>query len=244
MENSEQLIERMKSLNIQPKPAWHFSLKTAFYWFLFLVSVLFGAFAFAIVLFTIQQIDFDLISHMSHSKLEFLMGLAPFFWIVCLIVFLVIAMIGIRNSKKGYKFSYSKIVMFSASFSILVGTISFIGGGGEWLENAFSVRMGLSESVQAKKIKIWSAPENGYLSGTIMEVGDKSIQLADFNEQLWILDIEHANIPLVVIISEGERIKIIGEIISTNNFRADEIRPWGGLGPGKQGLRKKDQKTK
>ena len=36
MENSDELIEKMKSLNLKRKPGWHFTLKTAFYWFLFL----------------------------------------------------------------------------------------------------------------------------------------------------------------------------------------------------------------
>lgn len=242
MENSDELIEKMKSLNLKRKPGWHFTLKTAFYWFLFLVSVVLGAFAFAIVLFTIQQIDFDLISHMSHSKFEFIMGLAPFFWIVSLIIFLLVAMIGIKNSKKGYKFSYSKMVTFSASFSILVGTLFFIGGGGEWLENAFSVRVGLYEGVQAKKAKFWSEPENGYLAGTIIEVEETSIQLTDFHEKIWTVDIEHANIPPVVLISEGEKIKIIGKITSSSNFLAAEIRPWGGNGRGQKGQKRKVQK--
>lgn len=235
MESSDELIEKMKSLNLKRKPGWHFTVKTAFYWFLFLVSVVLGAFAFAIVLFTIQQIDFDLISHMSHSKFEFLMGLAPFFWIVSLIVFLVVAMIGIKNSKKGYKFSNTKMVMFSASFSILLGTLFFIGGGGEWLENAFSVRVGLYEGVQAKKAKFWSEPEKGYLAGTIIEVQETAIQLTDFNEQIWTIDIAHANIPSVVLISEGEKIKLIGKITSSGNFQATEIRPWGGNGVGRKG---------
>jgi len=242
MENSDELIEKMKLLNLKPKPGWHFTLKTTFYWFLFLVSVVLGAFAFAIVLFTIQQIDFDLISHMSHSKIEFLMGLAPFFWIFSLIIFLVVAMIGIKNSKKGYKFSFSKMVLFSASFSILAGTLFFIGGGGEWLENAFSVRMGLYEGVQDKKEKFWSMPENGYLSGTIIEVAETSIQLTDFHEQIWKVDIEHANIPPAVLIFEGEKIKIIGEITSSSNFQATEIRPWGGNGGGQKRQKRKGQK--
>lgn len=239
MENSDELIEKMKSLNITPKPGWYFTLKTGSYWILFLFSVLIGAFAFSVVLFSIQQIDFDLISHMSHSKLEFILGLVPFFWLISLVIFIFIAMIGIKKSKKGYKFSLSKMVLLSASFSILTGTLFFIGGGGEWLEDAFSVRVGLYEGVQAKKAKFWSVPENGYLAGTIIEVAETSIQLTDFHEKIWTVNVEHANIPPVVLISEGEKIKIIGKITSSSNFRATEIRPWGGDGSGKNGPKRK-----
>ena len=239
MENSDELIEKMKSLNLKPKPIWHFTANRAFYWFLFIVSVMLGAFAFSVVLFSIQQLDFNLIAHMLHSRLEFILGLAPFFWIVSLIIFLFIAMVGIKKSRKGYKFSYLKIVVFSASFSILVGTLFFIGGGGEWLENAFSVRAGFYEGIESKKVKLWSEPEKGFLSGTIIEVNSTNIQLNDFANKIWSIDIEHANIPPAVIISEGVKIKLIGQIVSENNFRADEIRPWGSGGGMQKGPKRK-----
>ena len=230
MENRDQLIEKMKQMNIKPKPSWHFTAKGIFFWIVFIVSVILGALAFSIVLFSIQQTDFDLIAHMSHSRFEFILGLVPFFWIISLIIFLVTAMIGIKNSKKGYKFSYSSIVAFSASFSILLGTIFFIGGGAQWLENAFSVRVVLYEGVQEKKLNLWMQPEKGYLAGTIIQVNDNSFELNDFTNHNWAVNIEQANIASAVIIVEGEKIKIIGEIVSKDNFQAYEIRPWGGQG--------------
>ena len=137
-------------------------------------------------------------------------------------------MVGIKNSKKGYKFSYSKIVVFSSSFSILIGTLFFIGGGAQWLEHAFSVRVGIYESVQEKKVKMWTKPEGGYLSGTIVKVYEESLELNDFNNQSWLIDIGQANVSQAVFLEEKEIIKIIGEIISNQNFRADDIKPWGG----------------
>ncbi|MCB2201222.1 hypothetical protein KQH26_00490 [bacterium] len=240
MENSDQLLEKMKLRNIKPKPSWHFTAKAIFFWVVFLISVLLGAFAFSVVLFSIQQIEFDLLTHMSHSYIELLIGLAPLFWIISLIIFLIIAMIGIKNSKKGYKFSFSKIIAFSASFSILIGTLFFIGGGAQWLEHAFSVRIGIYESVQEKKVKMWTKPEEGRLAGTILKFNEESIELNDFNNQTWLIDIEQANVSQAVFLEEKEIIKIIGEIISNHNFRADVIKPWGG----QPGQRRKKLKNK
>lgn len=242
MENSDELIEKMKVRNLKLKPVWHFTLQTAFYWFLFLISVILGALAFSIILYSIQQVDFGLVTHMSHSKLEFLLGLAPFFWLISLIISLFVAMVGIRKSKKGYKFSYTKIIAYSASFSILAGTLFFIGGGGEWLDNAFSSRVSLYEGVQSKKIELWSKPENGHLAGIITDIGETKIELTDFNNQVWTIDIEQANIPHSVLVVEGEKIKIIGEIISPNAFLAKQLRPWGGNGGVQWGPKRKGPK--
>jgi len=228
MKNSDQLIEKMKLQNIKPKPGWHFTSKTILFWFIFICSVLLGALAFSVVLFSIQQIDFDLLEHMSHSSFELLIGLTPLFWIISLIVFLFIAMIGIKNSKKGYKFSYSKIIAFSASLSILVGTLFFIVGGAKWLENKFSVNVGVYESVEDKKIKMWMKPEEGYLSGSIVQVHEEYLEIKDFNDKTWTIDISHANIANAVLLEEHEKIKIIGNVVPDSNFRADYIKPWGG----------------
>ena len=59
MENSDQLIEQMKLRNIKPKPGWHFTSKTIFFWLVFLISVVLGAFAFSIINERIRRRSFD-----------------------------------------------------------------------------------------------------------------------------------------------------------------------------------------
>jgi len=228
MDNSSKLIEKIKQQNLKPLPRWRFRLKNTAAWLLFLFAVIFGALAFSVVLFAIQQIDFNLITHMSHSWFELLLGLLPFFWIVSLVVFLVAAIFSIKNSRKGYKFSAISLVGYSAALSILLGTLFFIGGGGKWLENTFATNVSLYESVQERKIRIWMQPEEGYLSGTITEVEVDSLKLTDFNKKTWTITFEDADIVPAVRIETGEQIKIIGEMASQDNFKAEKIRPWGG----------------
>jgi hypothetical protein len=228
MKNSETLISKMKDQNLKPIPKWRFTLKGLTISVTLLVSVILGGLAFSVVLFSIQQLGFDLISHMSHSKIEFLLGLLPFLWIVLLIVFLIIGMISIKNSWKGYKFSPSKLLIINAAFSILLGTLFFIGGGAQWLENTFAVEIEFYESIQEKKMNMWSMPEDGFLSGTIESVNDGSLELVDFNNKKWTIDYQEANIPPVVLLEEGEVIKLRGKMSSVDHFLADEVRPWGG----------------
>ena len=203
-------------------------MKNAAAWLLFIFAVVLGALAFSVVLFAIQQIDFDLIAHMQHSWFELLLGLLPFFWIVSLVLFLVAAMISIKNSRKGYKFSSPSLLGFSTALSILLGTLFFISGGAKWLENAFATNISLYESVQDKKIKLWTMPEDGYLSGTITEVDDDSLRLTDFNDKAWTIMIRGAEIVPAVSLVEGEKVKITGEMKSGDVFKAGKIRPWGG----------------
>lgn len=228
MENSHKLISKMKKENIKPIPKWQFSVKEKIIGFAILISVIMGGLAFSIILFSIQQLGFDLATHMLHSKIEFLLGLLPFLWIIILLIFLTLGVISIKNSKKGYKFSPSRLFIINSTFSILLGTLFFIGGGAKWLENIFDVKVEFYESVHDKKIKMWTAPTEGYLSGTIESAGDSTLIIIDFNNIEWTINHKDAHIPGAVSVTKGEVVRIMGELSSTNVFYANKILPWGG----------------
>lgn len=230
MKASEKLIESIRDQDIRPTPRWRFTLKNSLLWLGFLLAVLLGALAFSVVLFAVQQTDFNVVSHLTHSRLELFLGLLPFVWIGFLIVFLVLAFYSVRHSRKGYKFTAARLAGYSAALSILLGTLFFIGGGAQQLEKAFAVHVSLYESVQEKKMKLWSMPEEGYLSGKIGQANPAFLLLEDFNGKTWKVYYENAFVPPVVGLEPGETVKLIGKMLTEDEFEAAEIRPWGGPG--------------
>lgn len=227
MGNSENLIEKIRKGKYKPLPRWHFSLKNLIALLMFLFAIGFGSLAFSIILFAIQQIDFNLVQHMSHSWIEFVLVLVPFFWIACLVILLFISFFSFRKLKKGYKFKTLVLIGYCTALSISFGTIFFISGGAKWLENCFADKINMYEGVMDKKIKIWSAPEKGNLSGTVETVDDSTLTLIDFNLRKWTVDFHDADIITFRGIVAGEKIKIIGMMTSHDSFVAEKIRPWG-----------------
>ena len=234
MENPDKLIERIKSDNITPKPKWYFSLKNALVWSLYFIFILIGAISFSIILFAIQQTDFELLSHIGHSKLEALLSILPYIWLISLVGFIAGSIYSIYNSKRGYKFAFSKIIAFSVGLSMVAGTIFFISGGASWFEEAFALRVGFYESIQKKKERIWQNPAKGNIAGTIDRVEDNEIEMTDLDNHKWTIDLDGVFIPRAVFLEKGEKIKVSGKQISDTQFKADGIYPWGG-----KGLRKK-----
>lgn len=230
MKPSEKLLQKIKEERAEPAPRWHFALRNKLLWAAFGLAAALGALAFSVILFAIQQADFNILSHLSHSGLELFLGLLPFFWIILLVVFLLVAMYSVQYSRRGYKFTLAKLVGYSAALSILLGTLFFISGGAQRLEQAFALNVSIYESVQEKKVKLWSMPEEGYLSGEIVETGLETFQLKDFQGREWTVQYEGAIIPPVVLLERGEKVKLIGEMAEEGMFAASEIRPWGGTG--------------
>ena len=229
MDNTTRLLEKIRADHMKPRSRWQFTLWNNITWLIFIICVLFGGLAFSVILFAIQQVDFSIISHLSHSWKEFVLGLIPFFWIITLVLLLLLAIFSIKNSKKGYKFTSLSLVGIGTALSILAGTFFFISGGAQWLEHTFAVKVSSYEGIQERKLKVWSVPEDGFLSGTIISAGDSIFELEDFNGKTWIIDFTAADkVPAVGII-DGEKIKLTGKMTSEKTFKADLIRPWGGF---------------
>ena len=222
------IIDFIKEKDIKPTPGWVFKLKTTGGWILFLLAVLLGGLAFSVVLYAIQQSEFTLLNHLGHSGLEIFLSLLPFIWLGFLVLFFVVSIFGIRHSWKGYKIPLLKQALGSIGLSISIGTLFFIGGGGEWLDRAYGNTLSGYETIEDRKIQVWSNPDEGYLSGYINEINDDQLIISDFRDRTWTIDIKDSWIAPPVLIEVGERIKVVGEITGRMSFHADEIRPWGG----------------
>lgn len=232
MKPSEKLIQTIKERQIKPAPKWHFTLKNTLLWTSYSMAVLLGALAFSIILFSIQQTDFSVITHLSHSRMELFLGLLPIFWIVWLLICLIVAIYSVQYSKRGYKLTLPRIVGYSSLLSMLLGTLFFISGGAHQLEHAFAVNILPYDSIQEKKIRVWTMPEEGYLCGKIQQVTPENLQLEDFEGRHWTILYNEAFMPPSVMLVKGEIIKVVGEMTKEDQFSATEIRPWGGGGNG------------
>lgn len=228
MNKSPNIIDKIKNKGIKQRPKWHFTLLRLFRRVCYVLCILIGAISFSIILFASQQSDFDLFSHMSHSRLELFLAILPFFWVILLLIFLAFAVIIFRKSSRGYKYHWLFLFGISAASSILIGTLFFKLGGAHQLEKAFATRVSAYESIQKQKVKAWSNPESGFLAGTLDEISKNNWQLIDFNNNYWKIEIEEALISRPVQLESGEKVKLVGDIIKANHFKAIEIRPWDG----------------
>ena len=230
MNSSDKIIDKIREENIKPAPKWHFkSLNWALYC-LYCLFLIVGAVSFSIILFSIQQADFLLLEHLGHSKLEFFLVIFPFIWLITLIILLFGSFYAIYNSKKGYKFSFSKLMLFNMGFSILIGTLFFIAGGSSWFENTFSSGSGLFASIEVKKQKLWLKPDEGSLAGEIDSLNNTILFLEDFKKNIWIVSYDSSFIAPAITLEKEEKIKIIGKRTGRNTFTAERIMPWGGRG--------------
>ncbi|MEZ4898034.1 MAG: hypothetical protein R2806_14430 [Saprospiraceae bacterium] len=167
--------------------------------------------------------------------LEMFLALLPFVWIIFLVVALGLAIVSIQHSWRGYKISPLRVVMINMLFSLLLGTAFFIGGGAGWMDAAFN-RTGFDySSIQQRKQMLWSRPDEGMLAGKVLRVKENSMEMEDFDGQMWQVSLDGTFIAPVVLLEPGEIVKLVGDQTGPVAFRAQEVRPWGGPGTSQPG---------
>lgn len=228
MKADKNIIDRIKEEKVRQKPRWYFKSLMAFRWICYVLCLLIGAASFSVILFVIQQNDFNLLTHLRHSKLEFFLTLLPIFWLFTLFVFLLFSIVIVRTSRRGYKYHWRQLFVFNAVASMVLGTLFFMAGGAHQLEHAFAEKVSVYESVQQIKLRSWMQPEAGFLAGSIQSSNHNTLILVDFNNQVWQVDFTDAWISPMANLSKGNQIKLTGTVTGPKQFKVDEIRPWSG----------------
>ena len=232
MNNAQKIIDKIKGENIQPRPAWSFASAEYIKWGAYMLFILVGSISFSIIIFAISVNGFDLLQHFKHSKLESYLVLLPVLWLGLLTFFLGASIASVMQTGRAYKYSFGKWVSLSTGISMTIGSLFFITGGARWLEHKFETNIESYESLQEKKTAIWSQPELGTLSGEIIEVTDDTLYIKDFKSRFWTIDVSSAFIAPKVVMETTEQIKLNGKKTGDASFKADQIKPWGGM-PGK-----------
>ncbi len=228
MSSADKLMKKINEDNLKPVLKNSFQSMSWLTFLLLFLSTVLGSVAFSIILFAIQQVDFQPLEHIAHSTIEFALAIIPSVWILTLIIALLMSIFSIRYSKKGYKFTLAGKILYSALFSILLGTFIFLYGGAESFERIFALKVERYESVLEKKKSLWSLPEQGFIGGKILSVETDILMLESFDKKTWIVNYKNAFISRIVLLERGEQIKIVGKLTADGHFEAEEIKPWGG----------------
>lgn len=223
---SKNIINKIKEGQLKPTHKWVVKCKHSIIWGIFALSVVFGSIALSIIFFQFSDADFSTYRQMNNSTAEFILLVLPYFWMILMVVFLGLAYRYFRNTKTGHRYSMFAISVFSLSLSLVLGSLLYASGFTGKLESLF-YEIPNYEKLQVGKRIMWQRPQRGTLAGVIVKVeDDKIFVLRDLKEQTWSVDAGSAQIRNDLILRANEHIKMIGESLGGQQFRAQIILPW------------------
>jgi len=208
---SDKALKLINQEQIKLIPKWEFVAKNWGLWLGFIISL-------GLLILGTGVLWFGMVDNI----------ITPYLWLFIVVIFLILSFVLFEKTKRAYRFDPKIIVLAIVITGLIAGGILFKIGLASQVDRTLESRVSFYRQMVPMRMVVWSNPQNGYLSGVITEINQNYFKLKDFNGKMWKIIGE----PLIrnkVKMAVGEEIKIIGEI-ENNDFRAEEIRPWNGMG--------------
>ena len=233
----EDTISKIKQQHIAPEPKWKYLTRKYALWALFCLVAVFGAMSLSAAFYLLSSLDWDLYRFMHQNIFSYSLSIFPYFWTAIIGAFIWIAFFDIRKTETGYRLSWLRIALIAIGSTILIGALMSYFGFGKSINDAMVRDMPYyAQHMMVTKESQWSQPEEGLLSGTIIAKTQNELTLTDLQGKKWIIQLnEKTLVRPRADVSVGQMIKIIGKVLGADNFAADEIRPWIGMGQGMMG---------
>jgi len=231
---SKNVLAKIKKTGIKPIPKWQFMLKNSFVWGLFVVNLILGAIGFAAVIYLLVNNDAVWDFSLTTNIFQWILLAVPLAWIALTLFFLFVAYYNFKNTEDGYRTSVWSKLLINIGIAVLLGLILYTSGFSARMNRLLSDNIAFYSHTLDVREEVWMRPGEGLLSGDILNVNEKVIQLKDLEGNEWSIGYEDATVKYRVVLDVGERIKILGSAVSENVFEASEIRPWAGQGRGMQ----------
>ncbi len=161
----ECVFRRIESTDIKPLSRWHFLYQESFMWSLWLLSVLVGALATAVILYVLKNRHFAVYLATHENFFEFIVEVLPYVWFLLLVSMALLAVYNIKCTNRGYRRSLPTILLSSLALSIGIGTVLQTFGFGFTVDRMLGNHMPLYTSQQKFDERLWQAPMEGRLIG-------------------------------------------------------------------------------
>jgi hypothetical protein len=231
---SDKILEKIKEDKIRPKAKWEFLLKDYFIWSLFGFCLFLGSLASSVVIYLMRNNDWDLYKYASGSFFEFFFITLPYFWLIIFIIFIVVAFINFKHTKKGYLFSLGKVIFFCLFLSFILGGAVYAAGFGKMIDNALSDKLPYYNCFMEHRREIWNQPGRGILAGRIIDAEQKHFTLIDVEGENRCVDCQILEVCEFAKRHIGKNIKIVGKE-DDPCFRGQMIRLW------REGMMERDE---
>lgn len=223
---TQTVLETIKDKKIIPRPKWEFVMKNYFIWTVSIISLIIGSFAFAVIIYMFKNNDWDLYQQIGKNLLNFTLATLPYLWLIFLSLFIFLAYYNFKHTKSGYKYKLNLVIGGSIITSIILGILFYNIGFGQAIDNIFDEKIPVYRRLMMHRAAIWHQPDKGLLFGTIESIqAPDRFKLRDLKNNPWIVIHPSKDLRPLLILNQGLRIKIFGEKINDDSFKAKEIRP-------------------
>ena len=189
-------------------------------------------------MFITGDLDWDIYHYLGISLSKAVLMSLPYLWIAFMIFFLLITYYNFIHTRTGYRYHFIMIFFVGLLISTILGLVFYHYGWTETMDNQLRSRIPGYHHLIYSREKQWMQPARGLISGTIVVIDRENniLLLKDYSDKEWRVDISQSRIKGMFPITKNMEIKMLGQQLSEDNFKAVEIRVGRGS-PQKRGRR-------
>lgn len=215
----QEILDKIKEQNIQPKKRWEFLFKNYLLWLAFVLAIILGGLASSATIFIFKHATWVELAP-GFSPLKRLWINLPLFWLLSFSLFCFLAWYDFKHTKRGYRYSPLIIVFVSIVLSVILGVAMYTLGLGQKLEDNFFRRVPLYQQMFGRGGRMLVEPGNGHIAGVIQSIEGSKIIVEDFRGRIFELSTTTEKFQV------GQRVILFGSLDSANNFTCDNIQAW------------------
>lgn len=220
---TEKILAAIETQHVKPRPKWYFVVRNILLWIPGVVTTLLGAYAVSGILYGVLHAHlFENRLYTSNTTRLASLVAIPILWIISFGIFSLITIAFLRRTDKGYRHPATQLLSLSLAGSVMIGilfyalTVSSLTGPGSFYRYP----------TQHQNQTIWNDPDEGRISGVIMDIQGDTLQLTDFHGVTWSVgttDISADEIPLL---KKSNAIRIVGVLTGAHSFTACRVLQW------------------
>jgi len=225
---AKEILSKIETECIEPVSKWKFQLHDVVLWVSGAIAVLIGGLAISVIIFVLANGQWAMVSLVGRSHIGMLMSTLPFYWILSLVLFLLIAHYNIKHTKHGYRYSIYKVLVVVILLSVILGGLFYSVGIGHAADKAMAGKLPFYKKPALEKQQmLFYAPEDGVLTGFVTEHESIDlIRLRDIKNNDWeITNVDQRVLENEIMFPRGSKLILIGEKLGSSEFEACMIKP-------------------
>lgn len=225
------VMSRIECERICPRSRTFFRTRECLVWSLWLVSVVVGALAFAVMFFVVTNRQYGLYEATHDNFFTFMVDALPFLWIIIFGLMICVSVYNIRHTKSGYKYPLWQILASSMILSLAGGASLQIFGLGHSADHMLGERMPIYSSQEKIELKMWQNPESGRILGRFgkpLPPPSTLVSFTDVSGQEWQVHINELSEDERGFFESEETVRLIGQVSDENEtvFYSCGAFPW------------------
>lgn len=176
----ESVLDRLEREGITPRSRLYWMSYEYAFWSAWLLSVVLGAVALAVLSFTSLYIGYSLYEATHPTFLTFFFATLPYLWFLTFVGLTLVAYFNLRNTKRGYKYSLYLVVGSSFGFSVLGAVMLHSLGTGYYLDYYLGEHLDSYQSRAEFEAQMWQNPLAGRLLGAVKVLDEDDLERVRF----------------------------------------------------------------